>query len=344
MIPRFLPVLVTTHALALTACVGAGALPGASAKPVPAISSAAVSSAASCVGRARQPTNATWTLDFGGRTRTFVVHVPPSYDPSMPTPLVFNFHGYRMSPKLEEWLTSMSATADAAGFVLVYPEGTGSPLGFNAGGCCGDAKDDHVDDVGFTRAMLDRLEADLCVDPQRVFATGMSNGGFMSHRLACEMSDRIAAVAPVSGVNATATCAPTRAVPILDFHGVADPTVPYYGGSSYGWPSVNESINAWAARDGCSGPTLVTSVTDDVHCVTHTQCRRGRALHDPRWRSHVAGRSRRAVHSRAGEDDARDTSERSDLGVLSEAPAPDACGALTSSRGFRRARARLRRR
>jgi polyhydroxybutyrate depolymerase len=272
----FRSVVASFGSLALTACVGSGALPGASAKPVPAApTSAAAPSRTSCTGRAPQPTNATWTLDIGGKTRTFVVHVPPAYDASKPTPLVFNFHGYRMNPKLEEWLTSMSATADAAGFVLVYPEGTGSPLGFNAGGCCGDAKDDNVDDVGFTRAMLDHLEADLCVDPQRVFATGMSNGGFMSHRLACDLSDRIAAVAPVSGVDATATCSPTRPVSVLDFHGVDDPTVAYTGNTKRGWPSVNDSINGWAARDGCTGPTQVTSITDDVHCVTHTQCRDG---------------------------------------------------------------------
>ncbi len=266
----------TCGALALSACVGSGALPGLSAKPVPAASpSVTTSSTTACTGRAAQPMNATWTLDLGGKTRTFVVHVPPAYDPSKPTPLVLNFHGYRMTPKLEEWLTSMSTTADADGFILVYPEGTGSPLGFNAGGCCGDAKDDRVDDIGFTRAMLDRLEADLCVDPARVFATGMSNGGFMSHRVACELSDRIAAVAPVAGVNASPTCAPTRAVSVLDFHGVTDPTVAYDGNAKRGWPSVNDSVNGWAARDGCTGPTLVTSITDDVHCVTHTQCRDG---------------------------------------------------------------------
>jgi polyhydroxybutyrate depolymerase len=105
-----------------------------------------------------------------------------------------------------------------------------------------------VDDVAFTRGMLDRLEADLCVDPRRVFATGMSNGGFMSHRLACEMSDRIAAVAPVSGVNTLATCTPTRAVSVLDFHGTADPTVPYAGGTEFHWPSVEQSTSGWIAR------------------------------------------------------------------------------------------------
>jgi polyhydroxybutyrate depolymerase len=263
-----------TISLALTGCVGGGMLPGASALPVPArVPSSAT--LASCTGRAPQPTNTTWTVDVGGRERTFVVHVPPSYDPSKPTPLVLNFHGYLMSPKWEEWLTSMSTKSDAAGFLLVYPKGTGTPLSFNAGGCCGDAKSDDVDDVGFTRTMLDRLEADLCVDPKRVYATGMSNGGFMSHRLACEMSDRIAAIAPVAGLSTAPTCAITRAVSVLDFHGLEDPIVPYEGGTRFHWPSVNQSIDGWVARDGCVGPGVVTSIDGDVHCVRHAHCRDG---------------------------------------------------------------------
>ena len=261
-------------ALASASCIGAGALPGASAQPVPATALPEPSPAAPCAGRAKQPRNSTWSVTVWSDQRAFVVHVPPSYDPTKPTPLVLNFHGYSMNPRLEDWLTSMSAKADAAGFILVYPEGTGSPLSFDGGNCCGDSRHDHVDDVGFTRAMLDALEANLCVDPARVYATGMSNGGFMSHRLACDLSDRIAAIASVAGVNATTDCHPLRPVPVLDLHGTANPVVPYTGNPRDGWRSVDDTIAGWVARDGCTGSTTALA-TSDVTCVSHAPCAAG---------------------------------------------------------------------
>jgi polyhydroxybutyrate depolymerase len=257
-------------------CFGSNALPGAATPPVP-VRPLDTSSAEQpiCAGRAQQPTNTTWKVTVDGKERTFVVHVPKAYDPSKPTPVVLNFHGYTMNPKLEDWLTGMSAKADAADFIVVYPQGTGSKSSFNAGICCGDAARDGVDDVAFTRAMLDHLEADLCVDARRVYATGMSNGGFMAHRLACEMSDRIAAVAPVSGINGDPSCAPGRAVPVLDFHGTDDPTVPYDGDPKRGRLSAPDSVEGWVKRDGCDEQGVETAVSPGVRCVAHHGCRDG---------------------------------------------------------------------
>ena len=235
---------VTVPAVVLWGCFGGASLPGAASAPIAARPAPAAGPI--CAGRSIQPTNSTWTVDVGGRERTFIVHVPRSYDARTPTPLVFNFHGFTMNPKLEDWLTDMAAKSDAAGFVLVYPKGTGSPSSFNAGVCCGDASRDHVDDVAFTRKMLDQLEADLCVDSRRVYATGMSNGGFMAHRLACEMSDRIAAVRSGGRRQRRRDLHALRAhVPVLDFHGTSDPTVPY-GDVKKGWLSVQASTDAWA--------------------------------------------------------------------------------------------------
>jgi polyhydroxybutyrate depolymerase len=276
---RPLPValsLATVLSASLAACFGSNALPGASDAHVAATAVApGAGDRPVCAGRAKQPTNTTWSVDVGGTSREFVVHVPPTYDPSHPTPVVLNFHGYHMGPKLQEWLTTMSAKSDAAGFLLVYPRGTGSPSSFNAGACCGDAARDGTDDVAFTRAMLDRLEADLCVDPRRVFATGMSNGGFMSHRLACELSDRIAAVAPVAGVNGVAECNPTRPVPVLHFHGTDDPTIPYAGNAERKWRSVKESTQGWVTRNACKAPPVETLAKGNVHCVTYGECKDG---------------------------------------------------------------------
>jgi polyhydroxybutyrate depolymerase len=260
-------------ALALPACFGANALPGASAPPVLARPAAPSASAGVCAGRQAQPVNSTWTVDVGGKTRRFVVHVPPAYSPSAPMPVVLNFHGYRMSPNLQEWLSRMSAKADSASFIVVYPEGTGSAPSFNAGICCGDAARDNVDDVAFTRAMLDALEANLCVDTRRVFAAGMSNGAFMSHRLACEVSDRIAAIAAVSGVTGVDDCAPKRAVPVLDFHGTQDPTVPYTGDPRRHFRSVLDSTRGWVSRDGCTEAPVTVLSQNDVQCVAYRGCR-----------------------------------------------------------------------
>ncbi len=229
----------------------------------------------SCQGLSSQPLDKTWTLDFGGQTRTFYVHVPASYDPTKPMPLVFNFHGFTSNAQQEELLTGMTQKADTAGFIAVHPEGLGTPQSWNAGACCGYAAQSNVDDVGFVGAMLDALEAQICVDSHRVYATGMSNGGFLSHRLGCELSTRIAAVAPVAGVLGVPACTPTRPVPIMEFHGTLDPLVPYNGSTVLGFPSVPDTFSGWAARDGCTGMPVQTYDNLDSHCATYESCAGG---------------------------------------------------------------------
>ena len=150
----------------------------------------------------------------------------------------------------------MAAKADAAGFILVYPRGTGFPLGFDGGGnCCGDAAHDRVDDVLFTRAMLNALEANLCVNPARVYATGMSNGGFMSHRLACELSDRIAAIAPVAGVEHDDRLPPHAAGPGPRLPRHRRPGRAVHRQAARRLALRRRTIAAWVARDACTGAT-----------------------------------------------------------------------------------------
>ena len=119
----------------------------------------------------------------------------------------------------------LNEKADQEGFIAVYPNGTGRlepMLTWNGGNCCGYAQWNNVDDVGFTRALLDDLAKVVNVDAKRVFATGISNGGIMCYRLASELSDRIAAIAPVSGTMGTLTCNPKRPVSVIHFHGTED--------------------------------------------------------------------------------------------------------------------------
>src|SRR5690606_3308049 len=147
------------------------------------------------------------------------------------TMLVLNFHGFTSADWQEALLTRMDREVDARGVIVAYPQGVATS--WNAGACCGTAWADAVDDVGFVRALIEHLEAEYCIDARGVDATGMSNGGFLSHRLACELSDRIAAIAPVAGVLGVdpASCAPSRPVPVWQFHGTEDPLVPYEGGT-----------------------------------------------------------------------------------------------------------------
>lgn len=203
--------------------------------------------------------------------RSYVVYVPPSYDHETLTPLVLAFHGYANSPEQQEDWSSLSEKAAAAGFVLVYPRGTGLVSGWNGGDCCGS----QIDDVGFVSALLDRLQEDLCVDPQRIYATGFSNGGFLSHRLACELSDRIAAIASVAGVMGIDECVPQRPVPVLHMHGTGDLVVPYEGSMLLGFESVAETIAGWVARDGCEGEAVVSYQQEEVTCERYEGCEAG---------------------------------------------------------------------
>jgi polyhydroxybutyrate depolymerase len=223
-----------------------------------------------CTGKSAQPLDQAMKVTVAGVERTFAVHTPKSYDGTKPTPIVLDFHGLYGDENQEQGLTKMNEKADAAGFISVHPRGVSSS--WNAGACCGTARDTKVDDVGFVKAMLDALEDKLCVDNKRIFSTGMSNGGFLSHRLGCELSDRIAAIAPVAAVMGMMTCTPKRAVPIMHFHGTSDSLVPYGGNPSISYPSVADSIAGWAKRNACSTTTKETYSKGEVKCVTYDGC------------------------------------------------------------------------
>lgn len=203
-----------------------------------------------------------------GRLRTFQIHLPDGYDDTSAVPLVLSFHGRNSSSSQQQFLSAMNAKADDEGFIAVHPDGIGQT--WNVGFCCGEAMSADVDDVSFVRAMLDWLEATYCVDSSRIYATGLSNGGFLAHRLACEVSDRVAAIAPVAGTKGTAPCTPGRAVPVLHFHGTADAVVPYEGFG--GFASVDSTMSGWVSRNGCDSTSGVVYDTGDVTCEEWTGC------------------------------------------------------------------------
>jgi polyhydroxybutyrate depolymerase len=221
------------------------------------------------------PGDHTRRLTVGGRERSYLVHVPGSYDGSKPYPVVLVFHGGGSNAK--QWMPfcGLNETADKAGFIAVYPDGTGKTIqgyevfGWNGGPRRpggGDPAQNGVDDVGFTRALLDDLARVAKVDAKRVYAAGMSMGAIMVYRLASELSDRIAAVAPIAGPMGTEACDPKRPVSVIHFHGTQDEAVPFEGGkgrldpSGTEYYSVEHSIGAWVKADGCE----VRARTDDL--------------------------------------------------------------------------------
>jgi polyhydroxybutyrate depolymerase len=207
------------------------------------------------------PANEEVKLEVGGRERFAIVHLPHHRRPEKPAPLVLVFHGGGGFPDAIRFQSNMDAVSDREGFIAVYPAGTGilrnALLTFNAGTCCGYALEHHVDDVGFTAALLDALAKRYPVDPDRVYATGHSNGAMMAYRLACELSDRIAAIAPVSATMGVRDCHPTRPVSVIHFHGLEDKNALFAGGkgpksfSQVDMRPVPDTIAEWVRLDGC---------------------------------------------------------------------------------------------
>jgi len=211
-------------------------------------------------------------LQHGGEARSYELYVPPSYDGTTPLPLVLNFHGFTSSGLLQQEGTKMDELASREGFLVAYPNGLDNS--WNGGVCCGVSAETNVDDVGFTRAVIEDLGERGCIDTARVYATGMSNGGFLSHRLACEAADVIAAAAPVAAVLGIeeSACNPSRPIPIMQLNGTADPLVAYEGGGLSDSPSAQESIDGWIARDGCTGEPEVSYENGAATCETVGEC------------------------------------------------------------------------
>ena len=209
------------------------------------------------------------SVTVGGRRRTYYVHVPRGLDPAAPAPVVLALHGATMNAAMMAWVTGLTKKADEAGFVAAYPDGTGARSSYfwNAG-TGGPAERDRVDDVAFIRAALDDLGHVAPVDPRRVFATGLSNGAMMCYRLACELPDRIAAVAPVAGTMGEQPCRPHRPVPVLHVHGTDDEYVPFAGGrgrrSVFGadYPPVEDVVRTWVRANGCREEPVTEELPD----------------------------------------------------------------------------------
>jgi polyhydroxybutyrate depolymerase len=213
------------------------------------------------------PGDHTRSLKIGDSNRSYLVHVPPKYDAKKPTPVVLVLHGAATNARITVALCGMNKKADEAGFIAVYPNGTGVAglmLTWNAGGFPRN-RNNKPDDVAFIGKALDDLATVVNVDPKRVYATGLSNGGMMCYRLADELSDRIAAIAPISGTMAIDNYHPKRPVPVMHFHGTADKLVPFGGpgnGSPTGFKSVDDTIKICAKANGCPDEPKTVKLPD----------------------------------------------------------------------------------
>jgi polyhydroxybutyrate depolymerase len=187
----------------------------------------------------RGPGDYRFSLVHDGMTREYLVHVPRSYH-GAPAPMLIALHGGGGDAdfQADDSIYRLISKSELAGFVAVFPNGysrfpSGMLATWNAGSCCGAAERNNVDDIGFIREVINRVERQANIDPKRVFATGMSNGAMMTWRLACEAPE-VRAIAPVEGTDNTAACKPAHPVPVIEFHAADDPNVPFAGGVGVG--------------------------------------------------------------------------------------------------------------
>ncbi|WP_437526362.1 PHB depolymerase family esterase [Sorangium sp. So ce726] len=216
-----------------------------------------------------KPGDTTVKITVDGLERSFLVHAPPGYDGVTRAPIVFDFHGLSGNSNQQKNLSGWDDVADAEGFLAVYPQGVSNA--WNAGLCCGD----DADDVAFVRAIITKLESEACIDTKRVYASGCSNGGGMSYKLACKAADVIAGVAPVDfdcvdGAGC-GDCSPTRPVTVVQFRGTNDSLVPYDGGNAFA--GAKENFATWGELNTCTGSPAALS--ERAACETYPTCGTG---------------------------------------------------------------------
>jgi polyhydroxybutyrate depolymerase len=233
-----------------------------------------------------KPGNHIRLLQVDGLERSYIYHVPRNYSAQKATPLILVIHGGGSSAYSFLNITHFNRQAEKSGFIAVYPNGVGDlvehNLTWNAGDCCGYAQEQASADVEFIRLLLDDVGRLVNIDPQRIYATGMSNGAMFTYRLACDLSDRIAAIAPVSGTHRAENCAPSRPVSILQISGTADPHTPVDRSmipaeKNFPHPTLRESLDFWIAYNGCPQAAITQNLKQSIH-ETYAPCKDSTAI------------------------------------------------------------------
>ena len=240
----------------------------------------------------------TRTIEPGGRSYRLYI---PSTLPEGPVPLFIGLHGGTGWGDQSVSTNRIEGLAESNGFIVIHPDGVPQPNTrgrvWNGGMCCGIAARENVDDVAFIDAVIDRVESDDDIDDRRVFAFGHSNGGIMSYRLACELSDRIVGIGVVAGTLGIDDCAPTQPVSVMHIHGTADQNLPIDGGvgpksvAGVDFPPPRDGFATLTTVDGCPTPTANGGGSGDDPAVRAVRGRNRKRLRDHRGcRASVAGR------------------------------------------------------
>lgn len=237
-------------------------------------------SPASCRAPALTVGDSTQTIQVGSLTRSFVLHVPSTFDGTRPVPLIVDLHGLGSSGMNELQSSPYPAVTDPEGVVIAFPDGLKGPLGtaWNLGPCC--VAD--VDDVAFVRALVTQVQSSACIDSRRIYAVGVLTGGGMVYELACRTADLFAAVAPAAFdllQENVDECVPSRPITEISFRGTDDPRVPYAGGASSLVPGMpitflgaRATFQRWARIDRCTG---TASPEDNDGCSSYASCDAG---------------------------------------------------------------------
>mgnify|MGYP000942051716 CR=1 FL=1 len=238
-----------------------------------------------CLKRNNTKYHFTGNIQVGTLSRTYIINLPPGYNDGNNYSLVIAMHGGGGSGEQFERSSLLSEKANSAGFIVVYPDGVqGNGVlkarTWNAGACCDYARDNNIDDVQFISRLIDKLVAEYKINPKKIYATGHSNGGMMSYRLACELSGKIAAIAPCgSTMVVTSPCIASRAVPVIHFHSEKDTNIPYQGGSGSGpgtvglhLASLDSVMKLWSDKAACTNPNVVEVSNSRYTLTTWTGC------------------------------------------------------------------------
>ncbi len=223
-------------------------------------------------------------MNVDGIDRTYVLNLPPNYYEGSGFSLIIAMHGGGGSASQFESTCKLTEKANAAQFIVVYPEGVQSTgilkaRSWNAGGCCDYAVAQNVNDVKFISLLIDKLVSQYKINAKKIYATGHSNGGMLAYRLACELSNKIAAIAPNGCTMVAPTCNPVRPVPVLHMHSILDTHVPYQGGigngtGTYGvvFPPLDTVMNLWSLKNNCINTAQVVVNDANYKLTKWTNC------------------------------------------------------------------------
>jgi len=228
----------------------------------------------------------TFSLQHQNITRQYQVHVPPQYQANQATALMLSLHGGggNMQYQSNDDYYHLISKSNEAGFIVVFPNGYsrfpgGKLATWNSGICCGKARDEQIDDVGFIKKVVEDIKSKANIDSNRIYANGMSNGGMMSYRLACELTDTFTAIASVAGTDGTLNCHPSRPISILHIHALNDDHVLFNGGSGIksethaDFVSVPNTISKWVKLNACNPSPQRVLTVKGAYCDVYSACR-----------------------------------------------------------------------